>query len=384
MQLAVDVAGFDAGEADQLRRAMGSKRSSAKMEKMKTRLYDGMNNLHGITGEAADRIYERLLAFANFGFAESHALSFAALVFYSSWLKLHHPAAFTAALLRAQPMGFYSPQSLVADARRHGVTVRRPDINLSGAHAGLEPGPGGAPAIRLGLAGIRTIGAELADRLVAERPEGGYRDIDQLTRAVTLASSHAEALATSGALDSLTLSGEEPLGQDRRRALWAAGAASGERAGTLPGTMVGLDAPTLPGMSEIELTVADIWATGISPTAYPTEFSRAKLQEMGVFSARDLASVAHGTRVLVAGMVTHRQRPATASGIIFINLEDESGMINIVCSTGFWSKYRKVARGSPSLLVRGMLERQGAAFSVLAERIARLDLVVATPSRDFR
>ena len=132
MQLAVDVAGFDAGEADQLRRAMGAKRSSAKMEKLKGRLYDGMRTLHGITGDVADRIYERLLAFANFGFAESHALSFAALVFYSSWLKLHHPAAFCAALLRAQPMGFYSPQSLVADARRHGVTVRRPDINASG------------------------------------------------------------------------------------------------------------------------------------------------------------------------------------------------------------------------------------------------------------
>ena len=142
MQLAVDVAGFDAGEADQLRRAMGAKRSTVKMEKLKARLYDGMATLHGITGDSADRIYERLLAFANFGFAESHALSFAALVFYSSWLKLHHPAAFCAALLRAQPMGFYSPQSLVADARRHGVTVRRPDINVSGVEAGLEPGPG--------------------------------------------------------------------------------------------------------------------------------------------------------------------------------------------------------------------------------------------------
>ncbi len=376
MQLAVDVAGFDAGEADQLRRAMGSKRSSAKMEKMKARLYDGMKTLHGLTGPVADRIYERLLAFANFGFAESHALSFAALVFYSSWLKLHHPAAFTAALLRAQPMGFYSPQSLVADARRHGVTIRRPDINSSSAQADLEPGPNGKPAIRLGLAGIRTIGTELADRIVAARPEGGYRDIDQLTRAVTLSTAHAEALATSGALDTLS--------KDRRSALWAAGAAAGERAGTLPGTMVGLEAPALPGMSEIELTVADIWATGISPQAYPTEFSRDALKAIGVMTARDLATVEHGTRVLVAGMVTHRQRPATASGIIFINLEDESGMINVVCSTGFWSKYRKVARGSPSLLVRGMLERQGAAFSVLAERIAPLDLIASTPSRDFR
>lgn len=384
MQLAVDVAGFDAGEADQLRRAMGAKRSGAKMEKLKTRLYDGMANLHGITGTSADRIYERLLAFANFGFAESHALSFAALVFYSSWLKLHHPAAFTAALLRAQPMGFYSPQSLVADARRHGVTIRRPDLNASKQHADLEPGPDGAPAIRLGLAGIRTIGDDLADRIVEARPQPGYRDIDQLTRAVTLTSAHAEALATAGALDALSLSGEQPLGTDRRRALWAAGAAAGERAGTLPGTMVGLDAPALPGMSDIELTVADIWATGISPAAYPTEFSRERLDGLGVRTAKQLATVEHGTRVLVAGMVTHRQRPATASGIIFLNLEDESGMVNVVCSTGFWSKYRRAARESPSVLVRGMLERQGASFSVLAERLAPLPLVVATPSRDFR
>ncbi len=376
MQLAVDIAGFDAGEADQLRRAMGAKRSSAKMEKMKARLYDGMRILHGLTGPVADRIYERLLAFANFGFAESHALSFAALVFYSSWLKLHHPAAFTAALLRAQPMGFYSPQSLVADARRHGVTVNRADINSSGAQADLEPGPSGMPAIRLGLAGIRTIGTELAGRIVAARPGAGYRDLDELTRAVTLSTAAAEALATSGALDTLS--------RDRRSALWAAGAAAGERAGTLPGTMVGLDAPALPGMSEIELTVADIWATGISPQAYPTEFSREALKQLGVVTAKELGIVEHGTRVLVAGVVTHRQRPATASGIIFINLEDESGMINVVCSTGFWSKYRKVARGSQSLLVRGMLERQGAAFSVLAERIAPLDLVATTPSRDFR
>ena len=205
MQLAVDVAGFDAGEADQLRRAMGAKRSSAKMEKLKGRLYDGMAHQHGITGDAADRIYERLLAFANFGFAESHALSFAALVFYSSWLKLYHPAAFCAALLQAQPMGFYSPQSLVADARRHGVTIRRPDINASRAQADLEPGPHGKPAVRLGLADIRTIGTELAELIVAAptRP-AGIATLDELTRAVTLTTAQAEALATSGALDVLT------------------------------------------------------------------------------------------------------------------------------------------------------------------------------------
>jgi len=391
MQLAVDVAGFDAGEADQLRRAMGAKRSSTKMEKLKSRLYEGMSTLHGITGDAADRIYERLLAFANFGFAESHALSFAALVFYSSWLKLHHPAAFCAALLRAQPMGFYSPQTLVADARRHGVTIRRPDINASPAHATLEPGPERgpgpgpeAPAVRLGLAGIRMIGTELADEIVAARPPTGYRTLEQLTRAVTMTTAQAEALATAGALDVLTGMGGERAGKDRRRALWAAGAAAGPRAGTLPGSTVGLDAPALPGMSDIELTVADIWATGISPESYPTEFSRGQLTEWGVRTAGGLHQIEHGTRVLVAGVVTHRQRPATASGVIFINLEDETGMINVICSIGLWSRYRRVARGSPSLIIRGVVEREGGAISVVADRIAAVDLVAATPSRDFR
>ncbi|MGI8415325.1 MAG: OB-fold nucleic acid binding domain-containing protein, partial [Nakamurella sp.] len=412
MQLAVDVAGFDAGEADQLRRAMGSKRSTEKMERLKQRLYEGMSRIHGITGDIADRIYERLLAFANFGFAESHALSFAALVFYSSWLKLHHPAAFCAALLRAQPMGFYSPQSLVADARRHGVTIRRPDINDSNYYADLEPidmaagadatagadvavaagagaaqlrrnmPSGGAMAVRFGLDEVRSIGAELAEKIVSRRPAGGYSSIDHLTRLVTITSSQAEALATAGALDSLAGNGNR--GEIRRQALWAAGAAAGERDGTLPGTVVGLAAPTLPGMSDIELTVADIWATGISTDCYPTEYSRDRLAELGVRRSNDLFEVEHGTRVLVAGMVTHRQRPATASGVVFINLEDETGLLNIICSNALWNRYRRIARGSPSLLVRGMVEREGGAISVLADRIAAIDLIVATPSRDFR
>ena len=148
MQLAVDCAGFSAAEADQLRRAMGSKRSTEKMRRLRGRFFDGMAELHGITGDVAQRIYEKLEAFANFGFPESHSLSFASLVFYSSWFKLHHPAAFCAALLRAQPMGFYSPQSLVADARRHGVVVHGPDVNASLAHATLE---NEGTEVRLGL-----------------------------------------------------------------------------------------------------------------------------------------------------------------------------------------------------------------------------------------
>ena len=170
MQLAVDCAGFSAAEADQLRRAMGSKRSTEKMRRLRDRFYEGMRNLHGITGEVADRIYEKLEAFANFGFPESHSLSFASLVFYSSWFKLHHPAVFCAALLRAQPMGFYSPQSLVADARRHGVVVHGPDANASLAHATLEDQ---GNTVRLGLGSVRHIGAELAERIVDERKANG-------------------------------------------------------------------------------------------------------------------------------------------------------------------------------------------------------------------
>ncbi|NNG34612.1 error-prone DNA polymerase [Nakamurella aerolata] len=411
MELAIDVAGFNASEADQLRRAMGSKRSTDKMNKLKDRLYQGMRELHGITGEVADSIFARLLAFANFGFAESHALSFASLVFFSAWLKLHHPAAFCAALLRAQPMGFYSPQSLVADARRHGVTVRRPDVNLSNFYADLEPLAGprqpasdrplpvnvpatGTQALRLGLDEVRGIGADLAQRIVTARealPQRRFTSLEQLTRLVTLTSAQAEALATAGALDQLLPDGNGRAGaaapspgQRRRQALWAAGAAAGERAGTLPGTAVGLAAPTLPGMSDIELTLADIWATGISPDSYPTEFTRQRLTELGVRTAAELLTTDDGTRVLVAGMVTHRQRPATASGIVFINLEDESGLLNIVCQHGLWKRYRNVARSSPALLIRGRAQRQGLAVSVLAERIAAIDIAGALPSRDFR
>src|SRR6195952_1956474 len=170
MQLAVDCAGFSASEADQLRRAMGSKRSTEKMKGLRARFYEGMRELHGITGDIADRIYEKLEAFANFGFPESHSLSFASLVFYSSWFKLHHPAAFCAALLRAQPMGFYSPQSLVADARRHGVVVHGPDVNASLAHATLE---NRGLEVRLGLGAVRHIGDDLAERIVDDRKAYG-------------------------------------------------------------------------------------------------------------------------------------------------------------------------------------------------------------------
>ncbi|ORL80775.1 error-prone DNA polymerase [Prescottella equi] len=374
MQMAVDAAGFSAAEADQLRRAMGSKRSPEKMERLRGRLYDGMRELHGITGDVADRIYEKLHAFANFGFPESHSQSFASLVFYSSWFKLHHPAAFCAGLLRAQPMGFYSPQSLVADARRHGVRVHGADVNASLAHATLEAC---GTEVRLGLGEVRGIGDALAERIVAARAEDGpFRSILDLTGRIDLTTGQVESLATAGALSCFGLS--------RREALWAAGAAAGERPDRLPGMGASTRAPALPGMSDLELAAADVWATGVSPDSYPTEFLRPQLDALGVLPASRLLDVPDGDRVLVGGAVTHRQRPATAAGVTFVNLEDETGMVNVVCSVGLWARYRKLATSAPALLVRGKVQNAEGAVTVVADHLQLMDLRMASRSRDFR
>ena len=233
MQMAIDAAGFSAAEADQLRQAMGSKRSASRMERLRTRLYDGMAE-RGITGQVADTIWEQLAAFANFGFPESHSVSFAYLVYVSAWLKLHYPAALLAALLNSQPMGFWAPHTLVADARRHGVVVFGPDVNKSEATASLEPAPGPGPVVRLGLASVKGIGPELAEKIAAGRP---YLDMEDLVCRSGIGRPALESLATSGALAGLgsparahsvpTASARRRRGRlSRREALWAAGAAA--------------------------------------------------------------------------------------------------------------------------------------------------------------
>ena len=374
MQLAVDCAGFSAAEADQLRRAMGSKRSTERMRRLRGRFYDGMRALHGATDEVIDRTYEKLEAFANFGFPESHALSFASLVFYSSWFKLHHPAAFCAALLRAQPMGFYSPQTLVADARRHGVPVHGPDVNASLAHATLE---NAGTEVRLGLGAVRHIGDDLAEQLVEERKANGpFVSLLDLTSRVQLSVPQTEALATAGALGC--------FGMSRREALWAAGAAATQRPDRLPGVGSSSHIPALPGMSELELAAADVWATGISPDSYPTQFLREDLDALGVVPAEKLLGVPDGDRVLIAGAVTHRQRPGTAQGVTFLNLEDETGMVNVLCTPGVWARHRKLANSAPALLVRGQVQNASGAVTVVAERLGRITLTVGSKSRDFR
>ncbi len=374
MQMAIDVAGFSPAEADQLRQAMGSKRSSERMARLRGRLFAGMAE-RGITGEVAEVIYDKLAAFANFGFPESHSVSFAYLVYASAWLKHHHPAAFCAGLLNAQPMGFWSPHTLVRDARRHEVVVRRPDVNASEATSTLEAceASSGGMALRLGLDQVRNVGDDLAGRIAAGRP---YASIDDLVGRTGAGLAAVEALATAGAFAG--------LGLDRRAALWAAGACAQARPGRLPGVVTGAEAPPLPALAPAEETAADLWATGISAEVHPTEHGRAHLDVLGVLTAEALAGAEPGARVLVGGVVTHRQRPATASGTVFVNLEDETGLINVICSAGLWERYRAVARTAPALLVRGTLERAEGVVNVVADRLELLPLGAPTRSRDFR
>ncbi|WP_106849592.1 error-prone DNA polymerase [Blastococcus sp. Marseille-P5729] len=431
MQIAMAVGGCSGADADLLRRAMGSKRGVEKIERLKQKLYDGMA-ANGVTGALADSIYDKIEAFANFGFAESHSISFALLVYASAWLRLHYPGAFLCSLLQAQPMGFYSPQSLVADARRHGVEVRRPDIQLSDVHAGLEPldldcgicpprrvraMPTGDPrcvedpeltegsmtwepvgdfdsdahrrdgrfAVRLGLSSVRGIGTDLAQRIVDARGEGRFESMADVVRRTGLTTAQTEALATSGAFECFDL--------DRRRALWDAGPASQEHADRLPGSGSPLEAPVLPEMTRGELSMSDLWATGITPDDHPMTHLRTALDARGVVTAAGLAGVPSGTRVHAAGVVTHRQRPATASGVTFMNLEDETGMVNVVIPVPVWNRHLRVARESSALVIRGVVEKNDGAINLVAERLDRLQISISSMaptsalpsmSRDFR
>ncbi len=289
-------------------------------------------------------------------------------------------------------MGFWSPHSLVQDARRHGVLTRTPDLNGSLSAATLQADPKSATgqAVRLGLSSVRSIGAALADEIEQERiANGAYRSTEDLARRIpALDLAQMEALATAGAFT-------ECFGLDRREALWAVGAVSQSRPDRLEGVVTGAIAPRLPGMDPVEIAVADLWATGVAPDGHPTRFMRTQLQQMGVTTATGLWDCEPRSKVLVAGLVTHRQRPMTAQGTTFMNLEDETGLINIVCSKGCWARFRRTAREAPALLIRGTLERNEGVINIVAEHLTPLrlpaDSISGTgtgtgklASRDFR
>jgi error-prone DNA polymerase len=274
-------------------------------------------------------------------------------------------------------MGFWSPHTLVRDARRHGVVVRTSDINASADVSTLEECPESETglAVRLGVSTVRGIGADLAAVIAAHRP---YESIEQLVQRVpAISRTQIEALATAGAFT-------ESFGDDRRHALWEAGAHGHGDVAHLSG-ILGLNTrPTLPGMEPIEEAIADLWATGISPDGHPTVFLREQLRAKGVLTADALHAVVHKQRIVVAGVVTHRQRPGTARGATFISLEDETGLINVVCSKGCWARFRSGARDAPALLVQGRVECADGVVNVVAEQLSPLHTAAHVPSRDFR
>jgi len=400
MQIAIDVAGFTPAESDELRQAMSAKRSGERMERLRDRLFAGMA-VRGVSTEVSEQVYAALAAFANFGFPESHSVAFAHLVYSTAWCKVHYPAAFTAGLLNAQPMGFWSPQSLVADAKRHGVVVRRPDVNLGRAAASLEPvsgpprrggagrgggvGPGpipaGGAAVRLGLSSVRGIGSDPAGRIEAGAPWSGMED---LVRRAGITRAQLEALATAGALDGLGGGRRAGRPGDRRSLVWGAGAAAQATADRLPGVVTGAEPPPLPVPTPWEGVSDDLWSLGMAPDTTAMELARAGLERRGVVRAAALAGRPAGDRVTVGGVVTHRQAPESAHGAVFLNLEDETGMVNIVCSRGAWVRWKPVARACPALLVRGRIERSEGSMTLVAERFEPLPLGPVLSSRDFR
>ncbi|WP_209324891.1 error-prone DNA polymerase [Brevibacterium renqingii] len=381
MQMAIDVGGFSGADADQLRQAMGSRRSEKRMAELAEKFRVGAVE-RGVAEDTAESIFATIAAFANYGFPESHAISFANLVYQSAWFKYHHHAAFTAGLLRSQPMGFYSPQSLIADARRHGVPILPVDIRRSQAATDLEwlgsDQPGASTpqlGIRLGLDSVAHVGS-FAEVIVRERETAPFASVADLAERTGIGRQALESLATAGALAGFDL--------DRRQALWLAGGVAGAHPGLLPGTATVDSAPSLPAMDAFDTTLAELFSTGITVDGYPTEMLREQLIARGCSSTADAAKAADGTRMTVAAIVTHRQRPATASGITFINLEDEFGMLNVVATAGLMKRFRTVATSRNVLAVTGLIQRGGEVVSLYAHKLIPLEVQLPTKARNFR
>jgi error-prone DNA polymerase len=367
MQLAMVAAGFTPGEADRLRRSMAAWKKRGGLEHFEEKLKRGMQ-ANGYSAEFADSIYRQILGFGEYGFPESHSASFALLVYVSSWLKCHHPAAFCAALLNSQPMGFYAPAQLVQDARRHGVEVRGPDVNAADWDCTLEEG-----ALRLGLRRVRGLAEAAGKRIASLRP---YEDVDDLARRAQLNDRELRLLAAAGALESLA--------GHRRLAHWnAAGAAHRAPldAGAVEPT-VALAAP-----QEGEDISADYASLGLTLGRHPLALLREQFRKLTILTCEEIRSLPHGARASVAGLVTCRQRPDTASGVIFVTLEDETGCANVVVWSGLAERQRRELLGARLLGVQGTVERDGEVVHLVARRLADhstlLGWPLAAPSRDF-
>jgi error-prone DNA polymerase len=398
MELARVCAGFTAGQSDRLRQAMTHKRSDEAMAKLRDEVHAGMAG-NGIVGPAADEIWEKLQGFASFGFPESHSVSFAYIVYAASWLKYHWPTEFFMGLLNAQPMGFYSPNSLVQDATHHGVVVLAPDVNRSWFDCTVEPhvvddeiveylgmrwwrGRGGADdpprmpvALRIGLRYVRNLGDAEITRIEAARLAGGpFTSVEDMAHRTGLPVDAFEALAASGAL--------EPLGMKRRESIWAAGALA-EIGPDRLALAAGSRPPQMPAMGREEEMQADLWSTGIS-VRHPVSFLRDRLDVDGCLAVADALQLrTHGRRAKVGGIITHRQRPGTANGVRFLNLEDETGLLNVVVLPPVWDANYEIARKAIGVVIEGVLEYRDGVTNLVAQRFHHWP-VQGVRSRDFR
>ena len=398
MRLAVVAAGFTPGEADRLRRAMGAWRRRGVMDQFRQKLIDGMA-ANGYAPEFAERVFQQICGFGEYGFPESHAAAFALLVYVSAWLKHYHPAAFCAALLNSQPMGFYAPAQLVADAKRHGVEVRPIDVNFSAWDCTLEvgnreQGTGNrdrasasslfpvpcslSPILRLGLRLVRGLSQKHAERIVACRAEEKFTSFADFTRRTGLRSGALKKLGRADAFGSLKL--------DRRAALWRS-LPERERASLFDGIEVEEVPAALPAMSPFAQVLADYSSAGLTLRQHPLSFLRRWLDELNIVPAARLLQMDNGCRLKVGGLVLLRQRPGTANGITFVTLEDETGTVNLIVRKEIWERDHRAARAAVALLAHGTLQREAEVTHVLVTRLEDLSPRLAElhiHSRDFR
>ncbi len=377
MQLAVVAAGFTPGEADQLRRAMGAWRRRGVMERFYRKFIDGMLD-NGYDLDFAERVFKQIQGFGEYGFPESHSASFALLAYASSWLKRYHPAAFAAALLNSQPMGFYAPAQLVSDARRHGVEVRPIDVSSSHWDCTLEPGKRQRPALRLGFRTIAGLSKATADSIVRVRELRPFDSFDDFQLRTRLEAAVLSRLSRADVFQSLKLS--------RRPALWES--LPDQSRQPLFDRQSHEETPsTLPHMSDFAQIIADYGATGLSLKGHPLQAFRPLFQQQGIVAAKFLSRRPPDRKVRVAGIVLNRQHPGTARGITFMTLEDETGTANLVIHPDVWSRFRVVARTATALIARGMLQKEADVIHVIVDQLRDLSSSIAGgryQSRDFQ
>jgi len=377
MQLAVVAAGFTPGEADRLRRAMAAWKRRGGLGPFEEKLINGMRE-RGYDEGFARQIFQQILGFGEYGFPESHSASFALLVYVSSWLKCHEPAAFTCALLNSQPMGFYSASQLVQDTQRHGVAIRPVDINRSDWDCSLEADEAGAAVLRLGLRMVKGLSEGAGQRIVTERGSGEYTQVQALLERAGLDQRELGVLASSGALQSLS--------GDRHRARWAV--AGTEKPMPLFPNMARYEAtPLLQKPTEGQNIVADYRSTGLTLERHPMCLLRRHLDRYRYIQAEQLPVLGDGHKVNVAGLVITKQRPGTASGVIFVTLEDETGQINLVLWKQVAEQYRAALLNARLLGVAGELQIEGQVIHVIARQLFdHSDLLgdLSVHSRDFR